>query len=70
MHFCLYMSHRISHVLLFTNLLAAILSRQLLKFHPFDWLIEIYLQIEGQGTHHSMVTLQPMPGFPLCYFTI
>ena len=40
--------------------------RQLLKFHPFDWMIEIYLQTEGQGTHHKMVTLQPMPGFPLC----
>ena len=37
--------------------------RQLLKFHPFDWMIEIYLQTEGQGTHHKMVTLQPMPGF-------
>ena len=34
---------------------------QLLKFHPFDWLIEIYLQTEGQGTHHKMVSLQPMP---------
>ena len=39
--------------------------RQLLKFHPVDWLIEIYLQTEGQGTHHKMVSLQPMPGFPL-----
>ena len=38
---------------------------QLLKFHPFDWLIEIYLQTEGQGTHHKMVSLQPMPGFSL-----
>ena len=28
-----------------------------------DWLIEIYLQTEGQGTHHKMVSLQPMPGF-------
>ena len=37
--------------------------RQLLKFNPFDWLIEIYLQTEGQGTHHKMVSLQPMPGF-------
>ena len=37
--------------------------RQLLKFHPFDWLIEIYLQTEGQGTHHKMVSLQPMSGF-------
>ena len=37
--------------------------RQLLKFHPYDWLIEIYLQTEGQGTHHKMVSLQPMPGF-------
>ena len=43
--------------------------RQLLKFYPFDWLIEIYLQIEGQGTHHKMVSLQPMPGFPLCSCT-
>ena len=34
-----------------------------LKFHPFDWLIEIYLQTKGQGTHHKMVSLQPMPGF-------
>ena len=42
--------------------------RQLLKFHPFDWMIEIYLRTEGQGTHHKMVTLQPMPGFsPLLY---
>ena len=39
--------------------------RQLLKFHLFDWLIEIYLQTEGQGTHHKMVSLQPMPGFSL-----
>ena len=37
--------------------------RQLLKFHPFDWLIGIYLQTKGQGTHHEMVSLQPMPGF-------
>ena len=37
---------------------------ELLKFHSFDWLIEIYLQTEGQGTHHKMVSLQPMPGFP------
>ena len=37
--------------------------RQLLKFHPFDWMIEIYLQTEGQDTHHKMVSLQPMPGF-------
>ena len=37
--------------------------RQLLKFHPFDWLIEIYLQTEGQGTHPKMVSFQPMPGF-------
>ena len=42
---------------------------QLLKFHPFDWLIEIYLQTEGQGTHHIMVSFQPMPGFsPLLSF--
>ena len=42
--------------------------RQLLKFCPFDWVIEIYLQTEGQGTHHKMVSLQPMPGFsPLCF---
>ena len=27
---------------------------QLQKFHPFDWLIEIYLQTEGQVTHHKM----------------
>ena len=25
--------------------------RQLLKFHPFDWLIEMYFPNEGQGTH-------------------
>ena len=37
--------------------------RQLLKFHQFDWLIEIYLQTEGQGAHHKMVSLQPMSGF-------
>ena len=37
--------------------------RQLLKFHQSDWLIEIYLQTEGQGTHHKMVSLQPMSGF-------
>ena len=37
--------------------------RQLLKFHQFDWLIEIYLQTEGQSTHHKMVSLQPMSGF-------
>ena len=39
---------------------------QLLKFPPFfffDWQIEIYFQTEGQGTHHKMVSLQPMPGF-------
>ena len=36
--------------------------RQLLKFHEFDWLIEIYLQTEGQGTHHKMVSVQPMSG--------
>ena len=36
---------------------------QLLKFHQFDWLIEIYLQTKGQGTHHKMVSLQPMSGF-------
>ena len=37
--------------------------RQLLKFHLSDWLIKIYLQTEGQGTHHKMVSLLPMPGF-------
>ena len=37
--------------------------RQLLKFHASDWLIEIYLQTEGQGAHHKMVSLQPVPGF-------
>ena len=37
---------------------------QLLKFHPLDWLIEIYLQTEGQGTHHKMASLQPMPVLP------
>ena len=44
--------------------------RQLLKFHPFDWMIEIYLQTEGQGTHHEMVTLQPMPGFCPLFFSL
>ena len=42
---------------------------QLLKFHPFDLLIEIYLQTEVQGTHHKMVSLQPMPGFPPLFIT-
>ena len=37
--------------------------RQLLKFHKFDWLIEFYLQTEGQGTQRKIVSLQPMPGF-------
>ena len=37
--------------------------RQLLKIHPFDWLIKIYPRTEGQGIHHKMVSLQPMPGF-------
>ena len=37
--------------------------RQLLKFHPFDWLIEIYLQTESQATHHEIAS----PGFRLCY---
>ena len=37
--------------------------RQLLKFHQFDWLIEIHLQTEGQGTRHKMVSVQPMSGF-------
>ena len=46
--------------------------RQLLKFYPFDWLIEIYLQTEGQGTHQKMVSLQPMPGssFLLSQYTL
>ena len=39
---------------------------QLLKFHPSDSLIEIYLETEDQGTRHKMVSLQPMPSFPLC----
>ena len=39
--------------------------RQLLKSDPFDWLIEFYLQSEGQDTHHKMVSLQPMV-FQLC----
>ena len=37
--------------------------RMFMKFYLFDWLIEIYLQTEGKGTHHKMVSLQPMPGF-------
>ena len=47
MHFCLYMSHRILHVLLFANQLSAILPPP----------------AEDQGTHHKMVSLQPMPSF-------
>ena len=31
--------------------------RQLLKFHPSDWLIEVYFQTEGQG---STTKLQDM----------
>ena len=42
---------------------------QLLKFHPFDWLMEIYLQSEGQGPHHKMVSLQSMPGFSSLFVT-
>ena len=41
--------------------------RQLLKFHPFHWLIKIYLQTEGQGAHHKMVMLQPMLGISPLY---
>ena len=37
--------------------------RQLLKFHPFDWLVEIYLQRDDLGTYHKMISLQPMPSF-------
>ena len=44
--------------------------RQLLKFHPFDWIIEIYLQTEGQGTHHKMVSLQPMSGFSPLFLSL
>ena len=44
--------------------------RQLLKFHQFDWLIEIYLQTEGQITHHKMVSLQPMSGFSPLFIII
>ena len=39
MHFCLYMSHCISHVLLFTNLLAAILSPPAFEI-PSTWLAD------------------------------
>ena len=42
--------------------------RQLSKLHPFDWLIEIYFQTEGQCTHHKIVSLQPVPGFPPLLF--
>ena len=63
MHFCLCMSHRISHVLLLQINWQPFYLRQLLKFHPLDWLIEIYLQTEGQGTHHKMISLQPMNVF-------
>ena len=31
--------------------------RQLLKFHPTDWLIVIDLQTEAQGAHHKMISL-------------
>ena len=37
-----------------------------MKFHPFDWLVEICLQTEGQGAHHKIVSLQPMSGFSPC----
>ena len=67
MQFCLYMSHRISLLSCLQINWQPFYLCQLLKFHPFDWLIEIYLQTEGQGTHHKMVSLQPMPGFPLCW---
>ena len=36
---------------------------QLLKFHLFDWLIEMYFKTNCQGAHHKMVSLQPVPGF-------
>ena len=64
-HFCLYMCNTVFRMFscLQTNCQPFYL-RQLLKFHQFDWLIEIYLQTEGQGTHHKMVSLQPMSDFP------
>ena len=37
---------------------------QLLKFHPFDWMIEIHLQTKGQGTHNKMVLLAGP--YPFC----
>ena len=65
MHFCLYMSHRIFRMFAYLQIYwQPFYLHQLLKFHQFDWLNEIYLQTEGQGTHHKMVSLQPMPGFP------
>ena len=62
MHFCLYTIFRMFPCLQINW--QPFYLRQLLKFHPSDWPIGIYLQIEGQGTHHKMVSLQPMPGFP------
>ena len=62
MHFCLYTVFRMFPCLQINW--QPFYLRQLLKFHPSDWPIGIYLQIEGQGTHHKMVSLQPMPGFP------
>ena len=47
--------------------MSSFISRNLTEIEAvagFDWMIEIYLQTEGQGTHHKMVSLQPMPGFP------
>ena len=63
MHFCPYLSHHPMFSCLQIDCQPFYLL-QLLKFHPFDWLIEIYLQTEGQGTHHKMVSLQPKSGFP------
>ena len=63
MHFCLYMStvfHMFSCLQIYWQ---PFYLSWLLKFHPCDWLIEIYLQTEGQGIHHKMASLQPMPGF-------
>ena len=59
MHFGLHMSHSILHVSCLQINCQSFYLRQLLKFHPFDWLIEIYLQTEGHGTHHKMVSLFP-----------
>ena len=59
MHFCLYMCNTVFRMFSCLQIKCQpFYLRQLLKFHPFDWMIEINLQTE--------VSLKPMPGFPLC----